>query len=174
MDMLPTIIDSQWLKQNGACEKDYVKFCTEWPEGTAVTVAALQRATELELDVEWFAETILPPSVYAEYTAKSDPISSEYKAERLLLWDNYKAKRTLLCVEPDLLETKEEAEHTLFYKKYDVTCAPKYQASSAAKTALYYEALAELQPVYIKYRDRLNTLITSFIGEHYKSKRESL
>ena len=40
----------------GACKKQLYTFCTEWPEGAALTMENVRRAQALDLDLDWYAD----------------------------------------------------------------------------------------------------------------------
>ena len=70
--MKPKLITAEMLEKTGAqCDQVDI-FRTEWPDGGEVTMDNINRATELGLDITWFAYNLLSAparEVYLKATA---------------------------------------------------------------------------------------------------------
>jgi len=60
-------VTAQMLRDRNACEDQVAIFEREWPDGVNVGIRAARKAVKLGLDLEWFAETFLPPAAWADY-----------------------------------------------------------------------------------------------------------
>ena len=67
-------ITTKWLNDRNACKPQVEVFGHEWPKGVTVSLAALRRASELSLNLDWFARMALSPPLYADYEAKRAPL----------------------------------------------------------------------------------------------------
>ena len=56
-------VTTEMLQDLNACKDHVVVFETEWPDGMDVTRDSLQRAFELDLDVEWLLANLCPEIV---------------------------------------------------------------------------------------------------------------
>ena len=81
MNSIPKTITAEWLTLHNACEEQQVLFEKTWPDGAHVTKKALVRAAKVGLNLEWFAEHVLPRSLDADYQAKRAPLDADYKAK---------------------------------------------------------------------------------------------
>ena len=70
-------ITTEQLIGREACKDQVAIFNREWPSGTEITLKSLERATELELNLDWFAGRFLPPLAYKAYL---DAIREAYGA----------------------------------------------------------------------------------------------
>ena len=61
------LITKAMLTELGASCDQVGVFYTEWPDGARLTLENLNRANELELDVNWLANNILSAPAWAEY-----------------------------------------------------------------------------------------------------------
>ena len=88
----------EWLREHGACANQLAVARREWGDTIPITAATLERARELQLDVDWWARRwLLAPlraeydrqeaSLWAEYERQAAPLRAEYnrQAEELLL-----------------------------------------------------------------------------------------
>ena len=71
---IPHAITHDWLAEHGACEDQRAVFAAEWPDGVVLSEAALLRAADLELDLEWFAEKYFPAPLRTEYERQVAPL----------------------------------------------------------------------------------------------------
>ena len=77
-----TVITAKMLRAKNACENQVAIFEREWPKGARPTLKNIRRATELGLDVDWFARTFLDAPAWAAY-----------KDARAAAWAAYKDAR---------------------------------------------------------------------------------
>ena len=83
-----TLITAAMLREREACEEAVWVFEAEWPSGVALSEAALVRAAELELDLEWFVGEFFP-ALRAEYKRHEAPLWAEYQRLVTLLQAKY-------------------------------------------------------------------------------------
>ena len=81
MNSIPKTITAEWLTVHDACEEQQALFEKTWPDGAHVTKKALVRAAKVGLNLEWFAECVLPCSLYADYRAQHDAMNADYRAK---------------------------------------------------------------------------------------------
>jgi hypothetical protein len=81
-------LTARHLQLMSACTEEQVEiFRTEWPDGVDLTEAALLRAAELHLDLDWFAGKTLTAAALAEYKRVKAAAWAEYKrVEAAALW----------------------------------------------------------------------------------------
>ena len=96
---LPPVITHEWLVEHGACEDQRDVFAAEWPDGVELSEAALLRAADLELDLEWFAEKYFPAPLLAEYRRQEAPLLAEYRRQEAALRAEYERQRAPLLAE---------------------------------------------------------------------------
>jgi len=60
-------LTADMLKEKDACNYQVTVFEKEWPDGAEITVEAILRAVELELDLDWFTRQFLPAPVRKVY-----------------------------------------------------------------------------------------------------------
>ena len=99
MSSIPETITAEWLTVHDACEKQQALFEKTWPDGAHVTKKALVRAAKVGLNLEWFAERVLPRSLVADYQAKCVVLNADYLAKCVALYADYLAKRDPLLIE---------------------------------------------------------------------------
>ena len=99
MNSIPETITAEWLTVHNACEEQQALFEKTWPDGAHVTKKGLVRAAKVGLNLEWFAERVLPRSLYADYQAKCAPMVADYLAKRAPLYADYRAKCDALLIE---------------------------------------------------------------------------
>jgi len=58
LTMRPAKITADVLRRKGACLDQVAIFAAEWPEGIDVTVANMERAVALKLDMSWFGKLL--------------------------------------------------------------------------------------------------------------------
>lgn len=56
------MLTATWLRRRNACEDQVAIFEQEWPNGTEITTAVIQRARELELNVGWLIAQLPAPA----------------------------------------------------------------------------------------------------------------
>jgi len=90
-------ITKEWLEQRGACIEQVETFAAEWPDGTEIDAASLQRIIQLNLDIDWLASEILPAPAFKAYEAAratslrayveaTAPAFKAYEAARAPTW----------------------------------------------------------------------------------------
>lgn len=70
-------------------------FAAEWPDGVEVSEATLRRATELGLDLTWWAERALPVPIWAEYDRQMALHWAEYDRQMAPHWAEYQRQVAL-------------------------------------------------------------------------------
>ncbi len=73
-------ITAKWLREQGACEDEVLRFEAEWPNGAPITEANCLRGTAMNLDVRWFAKRWLEGQALAAYDAAVAPAHAAYDA----------------------------------------------------------------------------------------------
>ena len=87
-------VTTKMLQAKDACTNVVAIFKTEWPDGVTVSLKVIKRATELRLDLDWFADNFLSTPQLAEYETKRDSLLAEYEAKRdSLLWETIKNEK---------------------------------------------------------------------------------
>jgi len=126
----PLTITRAWLDQYGACKDQADLFEKLWPQGAVVTQDTLASAARAGLSLEWLAEKVLPPALYAAYLAERVPLLADYMAKHEVLDADYHAKR-----------------------------APLLADYRAKRAPLLVEYAAKDIPLYAEYEARRNTLL---------------
>ena len=80
-------LTSDMLFDHSPCTIDLDAFEEEWPDGVDLTLPVLKRASDLHLDLFWFASHFLIPHNHRRY---NDFVE--------LLWDRYFNDPTLECI----------------------------------------------------------------------------
>jgi len=102
-------ITTELLRKKKACEEQVVIFEKEWPNGIEITLESLDKALELELDIDEFANIFLTDLrlktyikkygqawvTYLEATAQAQKIFNETVALTLLNTIEEEVKKTL-------------------------------------------------------------------------------
>jgi len=89
-----TLITAAMLRERKACEEQVEVFEREWPHGVALSEAALVRAAELELDLEWFVGEFFH-ALWLEYARGVETLWDGYIRQRGL-YGKYKRQRARL------------------------------------------------------------------------------
>jgi len=93
-------VTAKQLRGKDACDKPVDVFQKEWPEGVEITLDVLQRAMELKLDLDWFADSFLPASASEAYEKATTLAWEAYLEAIALAWVAYqKAKASVLYQE---------------------------------------------------------------------------
>ena len=71
-------VTAKQLRDKKACEDQVLVFKKEWPRGVRVTFDSLQRAAELELDLDWFAAAFLPAPAWVDYCKATEIVRADY------------------------------------------------------------------------------------------------
>ena len=83
-----------------ACPDQLEIFAAEWPDGVEVSEAALLRAVELGLDLQWWASLALPAPLRDECERQVAPLLAEYVRQVAPLLAEYDRQRAPLRDEP--------------------------------------------------------------------------
>ena len=184
---LPRMITREWLNACKACEEQADLFEKIWPEGGPVNQETLTSAARAGLDLEWFAEQILPGSFYCTYLEKDDTLRADYlTARRTLssdyhtklnpLYDDYHAKRDILYSENQtkcdaLYSEYEDYVYTRtepFYAEYKTRRALLYTKHRTALIALDTENKAARDSLCPEYETERGTLLVTFLWDIYE------
>ncbi len=71
-------VTTRQLKVKGACPDQVITFRREWPNGVEITPTTLQRAVELQLDLDWFVFNFLPVPAREAYEKATAPAWEAY------------------------------------------------------------------------------------------------
>ena len=71
-------VTTRQLKVKGACPDQVITFRREWPNGVEITPTTLQRAVELQLDLDWFVFNFLPVPAWEAYLKAKAPAREAY------------------------------------------------------------------------------------------------
>ncbi len=83
-------VTAEQLKAKGACKEQVCIFEKEWPDGVEITEEVLARATELHLDLLWFASNFLPAPAREAYWEATGPALEAYKKATGPAWKAYR------------------------------------------------------------------------------------
>lgn len=72
-------VTADMLANAGACEGEVARFRAEWPNGCRATWRNCRRAAELDLDLRWAVDHLLPESAYVSFMAELAPALEAYK-----------------------------------------------------------------------------------------------
>ena len=92
-------ITARQLRAREACKRQVAIFKKEWPRGVRVTFDSLQRAAELELDLDWFADTFIPISAQAAYWKATAAAWPDFRKARDSAWAAYRNTRGSLLAD---------------------------------------------------------------------------
>lgn len=74
------LLTIEMLKAKGPCDRLQLEvFIAVWPHGAPITLANIQRARELALDLDWLAEAFLTPSMQETYKQSAATAWAEFK-----------------------------------------------------------------------------------------------
>ena len=93
-----TVVTAKMLRIKNACEDQAAIFEREWPKGAQPTLKNIRRATELDLNDEWFAKTFLDAAAGAAYEKARDAAWVVYKEATAAAWVAYKKARAAAWV----------------------------------------------------------------------------
>lgn len=178
MDTPLMMVNANWLNDQKACETGYDKFCAEWPNGAEVTMVNLNRASELRIDISWFASCILPEALFDECSSKSHSGFIEYCHEQKLFYAEYEAKRdayrTVCNAKISMILEEYEIKRTWSDTEYE-TKHDAIEAEYNSKILVMFEEYSfKLAPFKDKCRCDRNAIIIACIKEYYESKGEIL
>lgn len=77
------------LRDKGACKRQVRVFKKEWPKGVEITLEALERAVELELDLYWFADMFLPTPALADFDKAMELARNELNKVTASAWNDF-------------------------------------------------------------------------------------
>ena len=155
----PRMITTEWLKSNNACPDAIDLFCKEWPNGCEVTHDNLVRADAMGLSLEWFAQCVLPPQVYADYQAKRvTTLYADYQRYSSALYADYESCRAALFADYEDKETRLYAasKRSALYADYE-----------SSRAALFADCRAKDAPRCTDYEGKRAALIISTLLNHY-------
>lgn len=89
----------EWLCEHGACANQLAVARREWGDTIPITAATLERARELQLDVDWWARRWLPAPLRAEYDRQEASLWAEYERQAALLRAEYERQAAPLRAE---------------------------------------------------------------------------
>uniref|UniRef100_A0A6M3KMG8 Uncharacterized protein n=1 Tax=viral metagenome TaxID=1070528 RepID=A0A6M3KMG8_9ZZZZ len=92
------------LEKWDACREQVATFRSEWGDSVTLTRAALLRAAELGLDLDWWAKRALAGAQLAECEKKRAPIVAEYWKKLAAIVAEYEKKRAAIVAEVLALE----------------------------------------------------------------------
>ena len=151
-----TLITAAWLRERKACRRQVADFEREWPEGAELTKENLLRAAALSLDLDWFAEEILPEpaqSAFGEATAgawqaNTNGFSRELRAYNEALDAAWQARAAAYGCQADA----EPAE--LGYDEATARADRAYDEATSAAVRIFHDAQARALWRIIKHLDR--------------------
>ena len=82
-------VTARQLRNKRPCEGQLLIFTREWPKGVEITPQVLQRAVELELDLDWFAYKFLPDPAWEAYEKATAPAWEAYLKAKAPAWEAY-------------------------------------------------------------------------------------
>ena len=71
-------VTARQLRNKRPCEDQLLIFTREWPKGVEITPTTLQRAVELQLDLDWFVFNFLPVPAREAYEKATAPAWEAY------------------------------------------------------------------------------------------------
>jgi len=104
-------VTAQMLRDRNACEDQVAIFEREWPDGVNVGIRAARKAVKLGLDLEWFAETFLPPAAWADYEKAIAPAWADYEKATAAARAEYRKATAAAWVEYDKATAAARAEY---------------------------------------------------------------
>lgn len=177
MDTPLMIVNAAWLNEQKACETDYDKFCEEWPNGAEVNMVNLNRASELRIDISWFASCVLPKALFDECSSKSHSGFIEYCHKQKLFYAEYEAKcdayRTVCNAKISMILAGCEVKHT-WTAEYETKRSAIEADYNNKILVMFEEHTFKLAPFKDKCRCERNAIIIACIREYYESKGEIL
>ena len=90
--MLPKLITAEWLREKGAGCDQLPRFAASFPHGARVTRAAIRKARQAGLRVEWLLRFI-PAAARATFAAATEVPRATCAAATEEAWANYAAVR---------------------------------------------------------------------------------
>ena len=91
------LVTSELLRTRGACDKQVARFAREWPEGVKTSSkAGFLRASEIGLDLMWFAQSFLKAPLREEYDRQMALIREEDDRQTAPLWEEFNRQTALL------------------------------------------------------------------------------
>ena len=125
-------LTADMLKEKDACNYQVTVFEKEWPDGAEITVEAILRAVELELDLDWFTRQFLPAPVRKAY---NEAMTSAQRAYDEVIAPAQKAYDETIAPT---------------WKAYDEAIVPAWEEDMAPIQEAYNEAIAFAEKAYRK------------------------
>ena len=125
-------LTTDMLREKNACNYQVTVFEKEWPDGAEITVEAILRAVELELDLDWFARQFLPAPVRKAY---NEAMTSAQRAYNEVIAPAQKAYDETIAPT---------------WKAYDEAIVPAWEEDMAPMQEAYNEAIAFAEKAYHK------------------------
>jgi uncharacterized membrane protein len=83
-------LTKKMLLEKNACHPAVETFAKEWPDGCDVNRKNVLRASELMLNLDWFASKFLTAPALAEYEKAEASARAKYKKSIAPAWAEYK------------------------------------------------------------------------------------
>ena len=82
-------ITAQMLRDKNACKNQVTIFEAEWPEGVEISQAAIHRAIELRLDLDWFVFHLATATAWKAYREVEARARRAYGEATASAWQEY-------------------------------------------------------------------------------------
>lgn len=83
------LITIPMLKAKGAICNELQIFADEWPQGATITLENIQRARELELDLDWLKTAFFDDNAWKVYDQIEQPALAAYNHIEAPVWEEY-------------------------------------------------------------------------------------
>jgi hypothetical protein len=155
-------ITRKLLEERGAYCKQLKILYSEWPNGAEITEANCLRAAELGLDIGWAARKLLPEPLRTEYKRQKALIWAEYNRQWGLIWAEYDRQRELIWAEYDRqrepIWKEYKRQHTQMWEEYERQEAPIWAEYERNLDLIWDEYERQHAPIRAKY-DRQRALL---------------
>ena len=135
-------LTKKMLLEKNACHPAVETFAKEWPDGCDVNRKNVLRASELMLDLDWFASKFLTAPARAEYEKARDSAFAEYEKAKDSAFAEYKKADASAFAEYKKAEAPARAEYGKVrapawaeYKKAEASAWAKYKKAKASALA---------------------------------------
>ena len=95
------LITKELLEDIDACTNQVAIFAEEWPKGVELSLESVLRATELDLDIDWFAQhflSALAQKAYDEAIALAQKAYDEVIAPAQKAYDEARAPALIAAI----------------------------------------------------------------------------
>lgn len=129
------LVTKQLLEQHNTCQEQLDIFNSEWPDGVVLTPTVLRRCLEIDLNLRWFVNNVMPLSVRDTYNQTIESAIANYEKAKQFAESLFKA---------DTISLKDKRYHTYGPEEQEIE-----DAAQSNFTARLASAKTELDDAHV-------------------------